>query len=265
MSSNETAKETIRKLEERVEELEKLCQEARESQLAIERWAALGRVAGVLAHRISNKAGMIRLCVRDLYESIDPKDEWARRNLETIERDNQYLLVVAKQLLRPVSASSEKLEPSDINLLLKEAVNRANIPSDVEPVFRCADDLPAVPANKWVVEAFVELLSNAVQAMADSLPRVLEIGSRRSEDNGIEVWFTDTGCGIQPQARERIFELFYTGRSDKESENATSAHLGFGLWWVKTFITELGGEINFESRVGKGTTFVVHLPCSMRR
>jgi signal transduction histidine kinase len=67
----------------------------------------------------------------------------------------------------------------------------------------------------------------------------------------VEVWVSDTGDGIPSESQGKIFDLFFTTSKDS---------LGFGLWWVKTFLEQHGAAINLESEMGKGTTFTVRLP-----
>jgi two-component system NtrC family sensor kinase len=100
-----------------------------------------------------------------------------------------------------------------------------------------------------LTDVFVELITNAIKAMPDG--GRLTIVGEGTRDNHVEVRFSDTGCGISPADREKIFDLFFT--TDKKS-------LGFGLWWVKTFLLSQGGTISVESEKGKGTTVTVRLP-----
>jgi signal transduction histidine kinase len=70
----------------------------------------------------------------------------------------------------------------------------------------------------------------------------------------VEVSVADNGPGIAPELQSQIFELNFSG---------TAAHpgkLGFGLWWVKTLMTRLGGSVTVESDGIHGTTFRLRLP-----
>jgi len=227
-------------------------QQEQERRVEAERLGYLGNMAAVLAHRIGNKGGMVRRCVKDLYPLVDQKNKAIMDNLQTLERNNEFLLTMSEELLKPSKAASEALESLDINMLLEEALDHADIPSEIDVSTKLAAELPVVLANRWLVDVFLELISNAAKAMIDSPMKYLEIGSRSGKEFPVEVWCTDTGCGIAEEKRDAIFEMFHT---DAEEEG----HHGFGLWWIKTFITEIGGEIGFESKVDKGTTFVVKL------
>jgi signal transduction histidine kinase len=62
----------------------------------------------------------------------------------------------------------------------------------------------------------------------------------------------DSGPGVAPELHERIFELSFSGRR--------AGKLGFGLWWVKTWMTRLGGSVTIESDGMHGTCFKLRLP-----
>jgi heavy metal sensor kinase len=79
-----------------------------------------------------------------------------------------------------------------------------------------------------------------------------------ARDNGhVRVEVRDTGIGIAPEARERIFERFY--RADP-SRNADDLHAGLGLAIVKEYVALMGGRITVESQEGQGSIFRVDLP-----
>ncbi len=228
-------------------------------RLEAEKFAYLGKLAGSLAHRIGNKGGLIRLCAKDLESKLDSlgmKDPWFEEQIDTIERSNRYVLNLADYIFKPVKARTEKRIASSIKHYLETAVYYADIPDDVLVEFRCAENLPLVPGNKYLVEAFLELITNALDAMQVSQMKIMTIEAKFIEEC-VEVSFTDSGKGISSGDADTIFGLF-----DQSADNKLSSeeYRGFGLWWVKTFITELGGAIWYESTLGKGTTFHVSLP-----
>ncbi len=64
------------------------------------------------------------------------------------------------------------------------------------------------------------------------------------------VEISDTGCGIQPEKMEHLWGMFKLSRGG----------LGFGLWWLRTFIERQGGTVECKSIPDKGSTFTVRLP-----
>jgi signal transduction histidine kinase len=83
----------------------------------------------------------------------------------------------------------------------------------------------------------------------------------RTTDQAIQIEVEDTGVGIAPDHRERIFERFY--RVDS-SRNAAGTHAGLGLSIVRGCVELLHGTIRVESEVGKGSLFRVVIPTAPR-
>jgi GAF domain-containing protein/ActR/RegA family two-component response regulator len=221
------------------------------------RWANLGQLAGSLAHRIGNKGGTIRLRAQQVlkyYGGEDASPE-IKEALDTILANNQYLIEMSNLLFKPFRAAEETRAPSNITLHLNSAIRSAQIPPDVTVGTHYGPDLPLVLANRSFVEVFVEIIANAVEAMEGSQKKELTI-TTSYDDEWVRVSFTDTGKGIAAKDLPRIFELFYRDQEDKRGDQ----HLGFGLWWVRTFLQDIGGDIEVSSIVGEGSTFVVRLP-----
>lgn len=99
---------------------------------------------------------------------------------------------------------------------------------------------------------FVNLFQNAAEAMkGEGVVTVRgEVHSGR-----VEISVTDTGPGIPPEYHEKIFEHAFSGRSDNRG-----GKLGFGLWWVKTWMARLGGTVQVTGEGGQGATFLLRLP-----
>jgi PAS domain S-box-containing protein len=108
-------------------------------------------------------------------------------------------------------------------------------------------------------QVILNILVNAAHAIGDSLkPESGDKGqitvSTRRAGSAAEIRISDTGCGIPEQARTKIFEPFYT---TKEVGKGT----GQGLAIARSVVVDKhGGSIDFESKVGQGTTFIIRLP-----
>ena len=136
----------------------------------------------------------------------------------------------------------------DVNALVKQALGSIEIPQNVKVVCELDPQLPPVNTSDLLVDVFVELITNAVRALEeqDGLLRIasFSVGER------VSVQVTDNGPGIPLDKRNQIFDIFYT---------TNPQGLGFGLWWVKTFLEQQRGDITVESQA-KGTTFTVTIP-----
>jgi two-component system, NtrC family, sensor histidine kinase AtoS len=99
-------------------------------------------------------------------------------------------------------------------------------------------------------QVFLNLTLNAVEAMPEG--GRLRIGTDCTGDPAwIRAKFVDTGCGIAPDDLPRLFEPFYTTKTEG---------LGLGLYLTHNIVEEHGGRIEVESELGQGATFTVWLP-----
>jgi signal transduction histidine kinase len=108
-------------------------------------------------------------------------------------------------------------------------------------------------------QVFLNLLVNAAHAIGDCKDEeggrkgMITVRTRRLP-GWAEVRVADTGCGIPPEARGRVFDPFFTTKP-------VGKGTGQGLAIAHAVVVKKhGGRIGFESEVGKGTTFIVHLP-----
>ena len=113
------------------------------------------------------------------------------------------------------------------------------------------DDIPPVRClPDEINQVWTNLVHNALQAMDHK--GSLTLGLRREGDNAL-VSVSDTGCGIAPDVREKIFDAFFTTKPAGEGT-------GLGLDIVRKIVEKHGGRIFVTSEVGRGSTFTVSLP-----
>ena len=101
-------------------------------------------------------------------------------------------------------------------------------------------------------QVFINLLTNARDALADADRREVHIASME-EGDAVKITFADTGTGIPPGIEQRIFDPFFT---TKEVGGGT----GLGLSITYSIVKEHGGEIWVEGRPGEGAVFDIELP-----
>jgi signal transduction histidine kinase len=127
-------------------------------------------------------------------------------------------------------------------------------------------DLPVVKTDGEKLEHVLEnLINNAIKFAEKGYvtvsARIKEGSSQRVEGKWeVEFKVADTGIGIREEALPLIFERFHQADS---SETRPYGGVGLGLYIVKKFTELLGGKVEVESEVGKGSTFTVTIPCEM--
>jgi signal transduction histidine kinase/CheY-like chemotaxis protein len=224
----------------------------RAMKIAIGNLALVKDVATTFVHRLNNVVGTIPVAIQELRRLVDSEDKRLAHYLNNIERDVQRLVEMADEMRRPLHSQ----EPEELSLdsLLEEVMTRIVVPNGITVSKDLADDLPtfvAVPMH--IQEVFFNLINNAIEAMPEGGDLVIR--SRLVEGEGetwIEVDVTDTGQGMSPETLSRLFTLFFTTKKKKG--------LGLGLWWCRTYLQGLGGDLVVRSEVGQGATFTVRLP-----
>ena len=214
------------------------------------RISAMASLTSNMAHRLNGIIGKVSGWVQQIQSNA--RDELDVAFLDDrLERMNNSLAEAAALVDRVRGKAKEdaRIGPVDVNGAILAALKRADVPLGVTVEKRLDKKLPEVKAiRQHLVEAFGVLISNAVSAMGDS--GRLTIVSRRVKDS-VEVSIEDTGGGIPDNVQGRLFSL---GTTTKDRG------LGYGLWWTKTSLSWVEGDIKVESEVGKGSTFTVSLP-----
>jgi len=177
---------------------------------------------------------------------------WIDANLDRIERNGRFVLQLADGLFRPFQEPGPSAR-FDVNRLLNEALQAANLPPDIRVVQEYGQSLPLVESSSLLVDIFLELITNARKALDGQPQQQLELRTWAEADEAgswVVVRVGDTGVGIPPEQRAHLWSMF----------QYSADGLGFGLWWVRTFIERQGGTIACDSKPGAGTTFTVRLP-----
>ncbi len=227
---------------------------SQEQHWTAETFAAVGDISANLLHNMNNKVGIIPVriqAIQDKYHQILESDSYLTNSLTEIERSAMEAMQIVQENLshlRPI-----RMEKVRIAACVYEAIRTVQVPADLHIKVQGLDDLPTVLAGgQSLAFVFKNLIENANIAMNGN-GSVSIHGYAGSE--WVEVSVIDNGPGISPELHNQIFELNFTGRT-----GAHPGKLGFGLWWVKTLMTRLGGSVMVESDGEHGTTFVLRLP-----
>lgn len=216
-----------------------------------ERVAALGRVTAGVAHEVKNPLNSMRLWLEILKANM-PVEPEPQQALKMLDNEIDRLDRAVKTFLNFTRPVELKLEETDLRVLLDEVLDVAR-PSIAKAGLILDADLsspvPPVLVDRHLIhQAVLNLLLNACDFTSAGGRITLSL-SRSGEYAVIGV--EDTGRGIPPENREKIFQLFFTTRP---------GGTGIGLANAFRFVQLHNGEIKCESEVGRGTTFRVELP-----
>ena len=218
-----------------------------------ERLAAVGRITAGVAHEVKNPLNSMRLWLENLKESLPPdRDGATAQAVNVLDAEIDRLDAVVKRFLDFARPMDVRLEPTQLAELLREVLEVAQPQlqrAKVEVAQLLPIGIPEVFVDRDLLkQAVLNLVLNAVDAMPGGGQLQLTL-SRRGEV--AEITVGDTGKGIPPELRQKVFQLFFTTRPG-----------GSGIGLASTFrIVQLhNGSINFTSEVGRGTTFRIELP-----
>ena len=227
---------------------------AQDGRAIAETFAAMGDIAANLLHHLNNKVGTIPVRVEGIQDKCGPAlraNPYLAANLAEIKRSALDAMEAVRErlsLLRPI-----ELSPVDVGACISDAIAAANLPPGVRVEVHAVDRLPPVVAGR---ESLTLVAINLLQNAADAMGGQGTIAIRgTSHDAWVEVAVADSGPGIPPELHGHIFEAGFSGR-----QTPVAGKLGFGLWWVKTLVTRLGGSISVESDGHGGATFRLRLP-----
>jgi len=239
--------ESHRKLREQTEVLF----ETEEQLRRADRLSALGELSAGMAHEIRNPLGSIKGAaeiLKDDYGPDAPKREFVQILLKETDRLNQ----IVQEFLSFARPTPPELKQEDVNEVI-ESVLALTAQSARSSRITVEQKLDRTIGKRdldggLLKQAFLNLVLNAIQAMPAGGRLTVRSDLR---PGGIEVQIADTGAGITPENRKKLFSPFFTTKKE-----------GTGLGLAITFriIQNHRGAIDVESEPGKGTTFTVRIP-----
>ncbi len=246
-----TLSSQVANLEEQHRQMEERLNYAEAGMLQAARLAAVGQLAASIAHEINNPLYAARNCLYLLEDDLPP-------NL----KESSYLTLARDQLDRIAGIIGRmrnfyrpprgEMAPHNLNYLLEETLTLAGLNlrhGAIQMIFTPDQNLPEVICNgDQLRQVFLNLVMNAIDAMPNGGTLTVRTMALA---NASLVEVRDTGIGIPPEIRDRIFEPFFTNKA---------SGTGLGLAISGHIVTQHGGRIEVESEMGQGSTFRVMLP-----
>ena len=220
-----------------------------------EKMAGLGRLAAGIVHELNNPLVAVTMYADALQE------KWARipaaasdlEKIRAIREAGQRIHKLTRDLTAYARGNDARPEPVDVAALLEQAATMCKggfkkSGAELEQAFA---EVPAVEGSRAaLVQAFVNLISNAVQAIEQPGGKVrlavAEAGGR------VIVTVADDGVGMPAAVAARAFEPFFTTRGGRG--------IGLGLATARGIVERHGGSVAITSEPGRGTTVTVSLP-----
>jgi signal transduction histidine kinase len=221
-------------------------------QQRVERLAAIGQVAGGIAHELRNPLNVIKTSVYYLLNARNANPAKAAEHMQRIERQVGACDGVITALSNFAKLPLPDLRPFAIEPSLREILELYSLPENITVEVDLPPTLPKALADSHQLRiVFANLIRNAREAMPQGGQLSL-LGS--SKDGHVEVAIVDTGVGIAPEHLPHISEPLYSTKA---------RGLGLGLAIVRAILEKNQGTLRVTSQPGQGSTFTVRLLASV--
>src|SRR6056297_510945 len=236
-------REANRKLEKTTERL-----------IMSEKLAAVGEITASVAHEINNPIAVIQGNLEVARAALRHEADAVKTEFDLIDDQVYRISAIVSKLLQfakpeEYSGASSTIRPAEVArdclVLTRHQIEAAG----VEVKLHLESDRTVLMARTELQQVIVNLILNAVHAMAGGGTLTIRVFD---EGESVAIHVEDTGHGITPEVRKRIFDPFYT---TKQAEGT-----GLGLSISQTLITRAGGQLSVTSTPGEGSCFRIHLP-----
>jgi two-component system sensor kinase FixL len=220
----------------------------------VSRLSAMGTMASTLAHELNQPLTAIANYMEAARDLLDTPDEETAELVREAVRESAGEALRAGSIVRRlrdfVARGEVDMRAERLSNLVEEATRLALVGArerNIRTFYDLDSNLDLVVVDRiQIQQVLVNLLRNAVEALADAPARDINISSAVDRDGMVRVSIADTGTGLSPQIAEQLFKAFTTTKS---------SGMGLGLSICRTIIEAHGGRIWYEDRPGGGATF----------
>jgi len=248
---SEANEQLLREIAERKQAEEGL-RRAQEDLVRQEKLSILGQMSGSVGHELRNPLGVMSNAVYFLKAVHADADQTTKEYLDIIGTEIANSQRIITDLLDFARTSPPRRVAVTAGELVRQSLKRCSIPKNV--TVDVAVEVPEEPSMLNVDplqmgQVLTNFISNGVQAMPNG--GSLQLAARLVSGNEMEISVTDTGEGISPENRKKLFQPLFTTKPKG---------IGLGLVVCKNLVEANGGRIEVESEPGKGATFALLLP-----
>ncbi|MFQ5824322.1 MAG: PAS domain-containing sensor histidine kinase [bacterium] len=246
-----TSKDEVGQLVQAFNKMIGALKEKQDQVIALEKMAVWREIARILAHEIKNPLTPIQLTVQQMKDKYPGEDSEYRRLLEEcteiISDEIESLRTLVREFSEFARMPKLNLALGNLNELVEEV---CKLYKDIDKPMELELSMPAINFDyEKMRRVLINLLENSFDSIKSKGEGNIFIKTYQ-QDKTLVLQVTDTGNGISPDLKEKIFEPYF---STKKSG------VGLGLAIVKRIVEEHGGKIYLESTEGEGTTFYIKL------
>jgi|GEM_PF-1326889 len=232
-------------------------QSAQDQLVRSERLSAIGELAGGVAHELRNSLGVLTNAVAYLKLAIPMVDQTVKNNFNHMKENVARANKVISDLLDFARDAHPAKSVFPISAVTDSVLKDMTIPGNIEVEKHWPEEVTSLvyADQDHVYHIIFNLLKNAVEAMATPIKKHpggrLAINCLRNGEGKVVFSVSDTGIGISPADKDKIFNPLFTGKS---------SGIGLGLSISRRYTELNGGSIEAESEEGSGSTFILTLP-----
>ena len=222
-----------------------------------DKMSSLGRVAAGIAHEIRNPLSGINIYLSTLEKIYDREDslENIKQILGQLQSASNKIESIIRRVMDFSKPSAPKFLLTDLNKPIEEAIKLSAVTlrkSGIKIKKSLAENLPPCHVDTNLIEQVIlNLITNASEAMKNvDSDKMIEV-STSLENNRIIIRISDSGLGVPSNIKEKIFEPFYTTKSEST---------GIGLSLSHRIITDHGGSLEVSSSKWGGAEFMIEIP-----
>jgi len=254
----DTEKRFSEELRHQVELAKKELKEAQAHLIHSERLAAIGEMSVIVAHEVRNPMSSIRSCAQRIHKVVEEKDpnkkytNYIMQEVDRLERIVKDMLTVTRQPKPNLVEENVNRVIEEILLHMDDEIRKSGVALTKE----LDQNLPAIPIDPALLEQVIlNMIQNALIFMQDREKKELKIATGQDK-RFLQIRISDTGPGIPAHNRKRVFEPFFSTKPQGT---------GLGLAICQRIVLAHKGNIELESEMDKGTTFIVNLPMKRTR
>ena len=220
--------------------------------------AATGALSASIAHELNQPLGASNLNIQFLKMKLEKgvlNPELGKEILDSLEQDNKRAATIVRSLrsiFTEGESNTQEVPLGDLIAKVLDIVKPELKSKNIQIQLRVNDDLMIQVNSSEIEQVILNLLNNAIQALANSgtLQRRIVIEAI-GDGKSVQLSVSDNGEGVPTKFKPQLFELLSTTKQNG---------MGLGLWLCKHIVSRYGGSIQYEDAIAGGARFVIKLP-----